>query len=138
MNYIYKTAVGNISVELDEKWFDILASEDKNEANQERRHTRSDHKYAKGTPILIGDEESADDWLVFGIDTSYKAMDLKIDLEMAIKYLTPLQSRYFVMNRMWGYTTSDIARFEGKSQPVIYEAIRQAQKKIKIFFKSTL
>ena len=138
MNYIYKTAVGNISVELDEQWFAVLTSEDKEEANRERRHTRSDHKYAKGTPIQLGDEESADDWLVFGIDTSYKAVDLKIDLEMAMKTLTPLQSRYFVLNRMWGFTTSNIARLEGKSQPVIYEAIGQAQKKIKIFFKSTL
>ena len=129
MNYTYKTAVGNISVELDEKWFSLLTSEDKEETNRERRHTRSDHKYAKGTPIQLGDEESADDWLVFGIDTSYKAVDLKIDLEVALKSLTLMQSRYFVLNRMWGYSGREIARLEGKSQTTIAETIVQAQKK---------
>jgi len=135
-SYIYKTATGNVIVELDESWHELLTAEDKDEVNQERRHTRNDHKYARGTPILMGDEESADDWLVFSTDESLKAVELKVDLEMALKTLTALQRRYFVWNRMWGYSTHEIAHFEGKWQKAISKPILQAEKKIKDFMRS--
>ena len=135
MQYIYKTATGKVIVELDESWHDILDTEDRHEFNQERRHRRNDHKYARGTPILMGAEESADDWLVFSIDERLKAVELKVDLEMALKTLSALQRRYFVLNRMWGYTTSEIARLEGKAQPSIFKAISSAEKKIKNFMR---
>ena len=134
-SYIYKTATGNVIVELDERWHELLTAEDKDETNKERRHTRNDHKYARGTPILLGDEESADDWLVFSTDESLKAVELKVDLEMALKTLTALQRRYFVWNRMWGYSTHEIARFEGKWQKAISKSIVQAEKKIRDFMR---
>ena len=135
MKYIYKTATGNVIVELDESWHEILSTEDRDEFNQERRHTRNDHKYARGTPILMGAQESADDWLVFSMDESLKAVELKVDLEIALKALTPLQRRYFVLNRMWGYSYAEIGGFEGKSKMTICGIVLAAERKIKNFMK---
>jgi len=134
-SYIYKSATGNVIVELDESWHNILTAEDHHEFNQERRHRRNDHKYARGTPILMGAEESADDWLVFSTDESLKAVELKVDLEMALKALTARQRRYFVLNRMWGYSYAEIGRSEGKSKMTICEVVLTAEKKIRNFMK---
>ena len=134
-SYIYKTATGNVIVELDESWHDILTTEDHEDFNQERSHTRPDHKYAPGEPVSLNAGESTDDWLVFSTLTSYKAVELKVDLEMALETLTPLQRRYFVMNRIWGYKTTEIARFESKAQPTVFEVIMMAEKKIRDFLR---
>ena len=134
-SYIYETVTGNVVVELDESWFDILNIEDGKEFKKERSHTRPDHKYAPGEPISFNADDSTDDWLVFSTLTCYKAVELKVDLEMALKTLTPLQRRYFIMNRIWGYSSHEIARLERKWQTAIFKPIVQAEKKIKNFFR---
>ena len=132
--YIYETLEGNIAIEVDEKWYDWLTEADKAEANQERSHSRPDHKYAPGEPVSLDVEDSLDDWLVFSALTSYAAVELKVDLERALESLTPLQRRYFIMNRLQGCSSHAIARLEGKAQPVIFRAIMFAERKIKNFF----
>ena len=133
--YIYKTVTGDVIVELDEYWHKILSVEDHDEFNQNRCHTRSDHKYAPGVPMLIDGEESADDWFMFNTDTSYRAVELKVDFEMALKALTILQRKYFVLNRIWGYSYSEIGNAESKSKMTICEIVLTAEKKIRRFMK---
>ena len=134
--YIYETLEGNIAIEVDEKWYDWLTEADKAEASQERSHNRPDHKYAPGTPVSLDAEDSLDDWLVFSTLTSYAAVELRIDLELAFELLTPLQRQYFTMNRLHGYSSHAIAKLEGKAQPVIFRTIMLAERKIKNFFLS--
>lgn len=134
-SYIYKTATGNVAIKLDEYWCDILNAEDHYEYNQNRRHIRNDHKYAPGEPVLIGDEESAEDWLLFCEDATLKAVELNVDLEMALNTLSSMQRKYFVLNRMWGYSMREIAHSEGKSHVAILGSIARAKKKIKLFLK---
>ena len=43
--YIYETLDGNVTIEVDEKWYDWLTEADKAEFNQERSHSRPDHRY---------------------------------------------------------------------------------------------
>ena len=133
--YIYKTLTGNIPVELDEKWHDWLTEADETQQKQERRHSRSDHKYAPGEPISLNADNSLDDWLVFSTLTSYKAIELKIDLEMALETLTALQRRYFALNRICGYSNSEIARTEKKDESAIRRSVEGAEKKIKLFMR---
>jgi len=133
--YIYNAVDGKIDVKLDNFWRALLTARDKEEFNQERSHTRADHKYASGSPISLNANDNADDWLVFSSDASYKTVELKIDLERALKTLTSLQRRYFVLNRLWGYSYSEIAGFESKSKMTICEIVITAEKKIKNFLK---
>lgn len=134
--YTYETLDGIITIEIDEIWCTYLANEDRYEENQERRHIRSDHKYALGEPISFDTAERTEDWLVFSSLTSYKAVELKIDLEMALKILTPLQKKYFMLNRVLGYSSVEIAKFEGKRQCGIHRSVQQAEKKIRKFFRT--
>ena len=110
-------------------------AEDADERRQERRHTRSDHKYAHGAPLSLDAVNNADDWIIFSQMTSYTAVELKIDLEMAMETLTDLQRHYFILNRMHGYSYADIARREDKSRMTIFEITEAAEKKIKNFFR---
>ena len=131
MIYTYETLDGSIAIEVDEKWHAWLSEADKLERNQERRHRRPDHKYACGTPLSL----DAEDWLMLHTTTSYSAVELKIDFEIALESLTELQRRYFILSRMHGYSTYEIAQFVGKAQPVVYKSIAQAERKIKSFLK---
>ena len=133
--YTYETLDGDITIEVDEKWHEWLTESDKEFELQDRSHTRPDHKYAPGAPVSLDTADSLDDWLVFSALTSYAAVELKIDLELALELLTPLQRRYFIMNRLRGLPTREIARREGKWQTAIMAPVLQADKKIKKFFR---
>ena len=132
MKYTYETLDGSIAIEVDEKWHAWLTEADKLERNQERRHHRADHKYAQGAPLSL----DAEDWLVLHTTTSYAVVELKIDLEIALETLTELQRRYFILSRMHGYSSHEIAKFEGKSQKTIHESICQAERKIRLFLNA--
>ena len=131
MKYTYETLDGSIAIEVDEKWHEWLSEADKLERNQERKHHRADHKYACGTPLSLDALTHAEDWLVLHTTTSYAAVELKIDLEIALETLTELQRRYFILSRMHGYSYSEIARSEGKSRMSICETVLAAEGKIK-------
>lgn len=133
--YTYKTLDGDVTIEVDDVWYEWLDAKDKEELDQERSHVRPDHKYAPGTPISFDAHDSLDDWLVFSTMTCYRAVELKIDLEMALERLTPLQRRYFIMNRLQGRTLSEIAETFGKQASTIMRLVEVAERKIKNFMK---
>ena len=134
-HYTYQTLDGNLTIEVDDKWYAWLTEADYTESNQERSHRRADHKYAYGEPLSLNSFDNADDWLVFNQITSYHAVELRVDLEMVMETLTDLQRRYFIMNRILEYSSHEIAKLEGKRQSAVQKTIIQAEKKIRNYFK---
>ena len=132
--YTYRTAEEPITIEVNEKWHQWLIEADYDEVKQKRRDSCRDHKYVHGSPISLDSVENPDDWLTFVTTSSYSAIELMIDFEMALETLTPLQRKYFVMNRIQGYAGREIARLESKDEAAIRRSIEGAEKKIKSFF----
>ena len=64
----------------------------------------------------------------------FAGIELSVDLKKALITLTELQRKYFVLNRINGYSCSEIARIYGKDESTIRESLRAADKKIKKFF----
>ena len=132
--YTYETLEGNFTIEVDEKWHTWLIDADCAEFNQERCHTRADHKYAYGKPVSLDSLDNANDWLVFKQITSYSAVELMVDLETALGMLTDLQRRYFILNRIKGYSYCEIARVEQKNETSIRRSVKGAERKIRNYF----
>jgi RNA polymerase sigma factor (sigma-70 family) len=97
----------------------------------ERRHTRSDHKYALGTPIsfeCLACDEYADS------RDEIECVEFYANLENALRMLTDLQRKYFVLVFVKGYSYSEIATVEGKNRSTIFRLVESAVKKIKPSF----
>ena len=99
----------------------------------ERRHIRDDHKYAHGAPVSTEDLAHGIG-LCGGSGEVFAGIELSVDLKKALITLTELQRKYFVLNRINGYSCSEIARIYGKDESTIRESLRAADKKIKKFF----
>lgn len=56
---------------------------------------------------------------------------------VALKKLTPIQKRRFLMYALENYTYKKIAEIEGVDTKTVYESIQSAMKKIKKFCEST-
>jgi len=127
--YTYKSVTGPIEIEVDAEWAEILAAEDKAEYNSERRHRRSDHKYAPGKPDSYEHLNYKDKRLA---DTSgcIEGVELSVDMERALMALTELQRRYFLMVHLGGYKYAEIARLEGKHKVTVSEIVEAARKKL--------
>ena len=129
-NYTYETATGPVLVELDEIWLKLLSDADDEEVNADRRHTRSDHKYAPGRPISLDNPEYGCER--YGRqDNAISSAEFSVDLESALSALTELQRRYFVMFHIEDYTYAEIARRGSKDASTVREIVKTAQKKIK-------
>ncbi|MCL2222866.1 MAG: hypothetical protein FWC20_08800 [Oscillospiraceae bacterium] len=102
----------------------------------ERRHIRSDHKYAVGSPVSYEDSSHGVGFCN-GNGEVFAGIEFSADLKKALAALTELQRRYFVLNRIQGYFCSEIGRIDGKDESTIRESLRVADKKIKSFFSST-
>lgn len=99
----------------------------------ERKHTRSDHKYAQGVPLSFDD-------VIFncGIHSNrnegIEYMEFSADFERALLTLTELQKQYFIKYHFEGFAYTEIALSFGKDESTIREAIKSANKKIEKFF----
>ena len=131
--YTYQTATGPVEIDVDEQWETMLSAEDIDEQNEGRKHTRPDHKYARGEPISLDglqyDGEWLDDWSK-GIEET----ELAVDLEYALRSLTELQRRYFTLNRLNGHSYAEIARKDNISEAAVRKHIKLAVKKLKKYF----
>ena len=131
--YTYQTATGPFEVEIDERWAALLQAEDIDEQNAGRKHTRPDHKYAPGEPVSLDSVRYDGEWLADHNDAIEEAV-LSADLERALQSLTELQWRYFILNRIQGFTYAEIARIEGKRKETVFGTISAAAKKLKNYF----
>jgi len=132
-NYIYDTATGPVSIELDDDWVTQLEKADAEEVSDNRRHRRSDHKYAPGEPVSLDSLDYDGEWLT-DRDDSIEATKISLDLERALALLTELQRRYFIMNHLEGYSCAEIARREGKHKVTVLDIVEAAEKKIQKYF----
>ena len=99
----------------------------------ERKHIRSDRKYARGTPqsldaMIQEDCEPAEAFNCIA-DT-----DEKIDAEYTLNILTEFQKRCFVEVRLNGKTQSEVALELGVSRESVKQAVLGAVKKLKKYF----
>ena len=134
--YTYQTAMGPVEIEVDENWAALLQAEDIDEQNTGRKHTRLDHKYAPGEPVSLDNVQYGGEWLSDRRDGIEEAV-LSADLNRALLTLTDLQRRYFILNRLKGYSYAEIARREGKSKETVFGIIEAAVKKLKKYFLPT-
>ena len=131
--YTYQTATGPVEIEVDEHWAATIMAADIAEQNIERRHTRPDHKYAPGEPVSLDSLPYEGEWLEDRRDEIGEAM-LSADLERALRSLTELQKRYFILNRLEGYSYAEIARADGKQTSTVLRLVESAAKKLKKYF----
>ena len=132
-NYTYETVTGPVTIEVDEHWYNALLEFDAEETNNDRSHSRADHKYAPGEPVSLESLEYEGESLADSND-DISLVELKVDLERALVTVTPLQRRYYVMSRLHGYSVAEVARLHGKDRTTIREAVKAADKKVKKFF----
>ena len=132
IKYTYKSATGDIEIEVDEKWAAVLAAEDEAERKAERCHSRPDHKYAPGSPVSINGTKNEIERLADINDLICVAM-LSVDLYQALHTLTRFQRRYFVLSRVKGYSYAEIAELDGKNEAAIRKHIRLATAALKNF-----
>ena len=128
--YTYESVTGHIEIEISGEWAAILAAEDKAELNNERRHRRYDHKYAPGEPLSIQSLQYEGEWIA-DADEGIRMVEASADLDRALMALTELQRRYFTMNRLEGYSYTEIARLEGKNESTVRRLTESAAERVK-------
>ena len=102
----------------------------------ERKHTRTDHKYAPGAPIAIDAVDPNSAWISGGkggIDDT----EFNIDFETALALLTDSQRYCFVEVVLNDRTQLSVAADLGISQPGVKHHLTGAIKKLKNFFKGS-
>jgi RNA polymerase sigma factor (sigma-70 family) len=132
--YTYDTATGPVTVAADERWYKLLSKADAEEANANRKHTRSDHKYAPGEPVSLDALKYEGEWVADHCG-GISAIELSADLERAFAALTKRQRLVFALSRIDGYSNVEIARHYGVDESTIREILRSAEKRIKMFME---
>jgi hypothetical protein len=99
----------------------------------ERKHSRSDHKYAPGTAVAIDTVDPNGAWISGGRD-GFDDVDVNLDIETALSMLTDLQRTSFVEVRLNGRSQADVAHELGVSRESVKQAVDGALKKLKRFF----
>jgi len=121
---IYHHCDASVEVEIDASLYELYLKEFRRpmekQRNERRRHIDS---------ISLDDEDVE----VQGYDP-FQELDLQLDLELALKMLTPLQKQYLLMNRLEGYSIAEIARIDMKNESAIRKSIRAAEVKINNYF----
>ena len=132
--YTYDTATGPVEIDTDEHWAALLKAEDICEQNAGRKHMRPDHKYAPGEPVSLDGLQYEGEWFEDRGD-EFGAVELSADLERAMRSLTDLQRRYFILNRLKGHSYAEIARREGKHKVTVIGIVEASEKKLKKIFE---
>ena len=128
MKYEYITATGKTEIEVDEEFYNLLITMDKEEFNSHRKHDRR-------RPVSLEDVEYEGEWFE---DTADILGDLiiKEDTEqlctaishLSLKQQTLIDKVYFRYEKI-----IDIAREQGVSQSAISQRLATAIKKLKKF-----
>jgi len=100
----------------------------------ERRHTRSDHKYASGVPLSFDDSAFINDLYADRCD-EIDNVDFSIDMERAFVTLTELQKKYVIQVFVNGFSYADLAKKDNISETAIRKHIKLALPKLKKYFE---
>jgi hypothetical protein len=99
----------------------------------ERKHTRTDHKYARGTPVAI-DAADLDSAWISGGDGGIGDAIANIDFEAALSKLTPLQRHCYVETVMKERTQQSVADELGKCREDVKYAVGAAKRNLKKYY----
>lgn len=99
----------------------------------ERKHTRSDHKYAPGTPAVIDTVDPDNAWISDSRDY-FGETETRLDIESALATLPSAQSELVRAVVLGGLTPAEYARDKHINKSVVSRTLGRARKKIKKFF----
>ena len=99
----------------------------------ERKHSRTDHKYAQGGSLSYCDNVY-DDRKNSSRCNEIENLELSMDMEGALSILTELQRRYSIYVIIYGYTYTEVAQKYGVSEAAIRKHVKHAKQKMKVFF----
>lgn len=126
MQYIYTFADEEITVEIDEKWFQILRGMDREEYNNNHTETR---RHTSLTEITqSGLDDNAEDLLLAAL---FKEKTMKERLREAILLLQPQQRELLKRVYQNHEKKSDIARQEGVSKMAITNRMKKIFARLK-------
>ena len=126
MQYIYIFADEEITVEIDEKWFQILRGMDREEYNNNHTETRRHTSLTEVTQS--GLDDNAEDLLLAAL---FKEKTMKERLREAILLLQPQQRELLKRVYQNHEKKSDIARQEGVSKMAITNRMKKIYARLK-------
>lgn len=126
MQYIYTFADEEITVEIDEKWFQILRGMDREEYNNNHTETRRHTSLTEVTQS--GLDDNAEDLLLAAL---FKEKTMKERLREAILLLQPQQRELLKRVYQNHEKKSDIARQEGVSKMAITNRMKKIFARLK-------
>ena len=126
MKYLYKSENGNVEIEVDERYHEILMEMDREEERSNSKHERPRHDRAR--TVSLDDMDYQGEWFDAGIDIlgDLVRSDMSDRLRAAVAELSPEQWALVVRVYVNNEKISDIAREDGVS----YEAVQNRLKKI--------
>lgn len=131
--YCYRTATGNVEIEVDEKWLETLKKLDtdsESNARKEHRHVCSlDHMDFEGEAFIDPN---------FNLEERFIKEFEKEALMKAIDELKPAQKRVIMMFYFENKTQAEIASLLGVSQSAVSQRITTAEKNLKKLSQKTL
>jgi len=127
MKYEYITSTGNVAIEVDEQFYDLLVIADCEEYNSNRKHSRRQ-------PISLENCEYEGEWFE---DKGNPINDTEAAIlwERASAALTELQRLCFGEACLNGRTQQSVADELGIRQQVVDRHIKAAKKKLKVLFE---
>lgn len=128
MKYTYKTITGDVDINVDEKWIEILKEMDKEEELNERKETRR-HESLE----LSMDEHEWLDNHEEPVEETICRLETAEALDEAIATLTAKQRDAFMAVHFYGLSIGDVAKAKGISKQAVAKSLAQAKKKLKNF-----
>ena len=99
----------------------------------ERKQTRSDRKYAPGTPVAIDEVDPDGAWISDG-RRELDDIETQTDFDRAFNFLTELQRYSIIEVCLKERSYRDVAKERNKHHSTIAEAVKTAKEKIKKYF----
>ena len=128
MKYTYWTQTGQVNVDVDEKWSEILKEMDREEYNsnqkETRRHIQLDVSRDK-SQWLDNNEEPIEDTIC--------RLETAEALDEAIATLTAKQRDVFMAIQFYGLSIGEVAEAKGISKQAVAKSLAQAKRKLKNF-----
>ena len=125
MKYEYITATDKTEIEVDERFYEILVSLDKEQFNSDRKHSR---RY----PVSLGKMEYEGEWLSDGTDIlDYIVIDEAV--KEAMSCLSERQQYLIRKICLEGWKYTELAALEGKDESAIRHAAKRAKTRLKKF-----
>lgn len=128
MKYTYFTQTGPVSVDVDEKWMEILKEMDKEEELNERKETRRHESLD-----LTMDEHEWLDNHEEPIEETICRLETAEALDEAIATLTAKQRDAFMAVHFYGLSITETAKIYGRDISTISRNLSAAEKKLRKF-----